>query len=463
MNVEKLKQKILDLAIRGKLVPQDPNDEPASVLVEKIRAEKEALIEQGKIKRDKNESYIFKGDDNSYYEKINDTTHKINFNEPLNTTRCIWLKGNQLFLPMETAKVLPSPTFEYIDIDAIDNIQGKVKKPKVIQTINAPSRAKRKIFDGSTLFSMVRPYLRNIAYINKDNASCIASTGFYVCTPQPFVLPKYLYYLMSSSYVVNGINFFMKGDNSPSVRADQIESFLFPVPSVSYQKKAIIVLEKLFAKISEISKSTNEIYSLTEQLRYKILDFFFGNNSRYKSYYEYEENCLSNIATLITKGSTPTTYGFEYLSEGINFIKVENVKDYCVQHNTIKQFISEAAHEFQKRSQLEKDDLLISIAGTLGRICLIKNEDLPANTNQAFAIVRGYTQTLLADYLKWFVTWYVDSKSQQLGHGGGMDNLTLGEIKALKIKYPVSKDEQQHIIDKVNACLEIVSAIESVK
>ena len=226
---------------------------------------------------------------NSYYEKINDTTHKINFNEPLNTTGCIWLKGNQLFLPMETAKVLPSPTFEYIDIDAIDNKQGKVKKPKVIQTINAPSRAKRKIFDGSTLFSMVRPYLRNIAYINKDNASCIASTGFYVCTPQPFVLPKYLYYLMSSSYVVNGINFFMKGDNSPSVRADQIESFLFPVPSVSYQKKAIIVLEKLFAKISEISKSTNEIYSLTEQLRYKILDFFFGNNSRYKSYYENEQ------------------------------------------------------------------------------------------------------------------------------------------------------------------------------
>ena len=166
---------------------------------------------------------------------------------------------------------------------------------------------------------------------------------------------------------------------------------------------------------------------------------------------------------MITKGSTPTTYGFEYLSEGINFIKVENVKGYCVQHNTIKQFISEAAHEFQKRSQLKKNDLLISIAGTLGRICLIKDEDLPANTNQAFAIVRGYTQTLLPDYLKWFVTWYVDSKSQQLGHGGGMDNLTLGEIKALQIKYPISKDEQQQIIDKINAYLEIVSAIEGVK
>ena len=70
--ISKTKSKILDLAIRGKLVPQDPNDEPASVLLERIRAEKEELIKQGKIKRDKKESVIFKGDDNSYYEKYGD-------------------------------------------------------------------------------------------------------------------------------------------------------------------------------------------------------------------------------------------------------------------------------------------------------------------------------------------------------------------------------------------------------
>ena len=68
--LNKAKSKILDLAIRGKLVPQDPNDEPASVLLERIRAEKEDLIKQGKIKRDKKEAVIFKGEDNSYYKKI---------------------------------------------------------------------------------------------------------------------------------------------------------------------------------------------------------------------------------------------------------------------------------------------------------------------------------------------------------------------------------------------------------
>ena len=71
------KSKILDMAIRGRLVPQDPADEPASLLLERIRAEKEELIKQGKIKRDKKESFIFRGDDNSYYEKIGNTTENI--------------------------------------------------------------------------------------------------------------------------------------------------------------------------------------------------------------------------------------------------------------------------------------------------------------------------------------------------------------------------------------------------
>ena len=69
MDTKKLRQKILDLAIRGKLVPQDPSDEPASVLIEKIREEKERLIKEKKIKRDKNESHIYRSD-KSYYQKL---------------------------------------------------------------------------------------------------------------------------------------------------------------------------------------------------------------------------------------------------------------------------------------------------------------------------------------------------------------------------------------------------------
>ena len=83
-SISNTKSKILDLAIRGKIVPQDPNDEPASVLLERIRAEKEELIKQGKIKRDKKESVIFKGDDNSYYEKIDGEVSCIDEEIPYN-------------------------------------------------------------------------------------------------------------------------------------------------------------------------------------------------------------------------------------------------------------------------------------------------------------------------------------------------------------------------------------------
>ncbi|MCL2662654.1 MAG: restriction endonuclease subunit S, partial [Oscillospiraceae bacterium] len=76
MNTKQLRQKILDLAIRGKLVPQDPNDEPASVLLERVHAEKERLIKEGKIKRDKKDSTVFRSDDKPHYEQLPDGSIK---------------------------------------------------------------------------------------------------------------------------------------------------------------------------------------------------------------------------------------------------------------------------------------------------------------------------------------------------------------------------------------------------
>lgn len=100
------KSKILDLAIRGKLVPQDSNDEPASVLLERIRAEKEELIKQGKIKRDKKESIIFKGEDNSYYENISNNTICIDEEVPFDLPDgWIWCRLKSLADPHENSFV----------------------------------------------------------------------------------------------------------------------------------------------------------------------------------------------------------------------------------------------------------------------------------------------------------------------------------------------------------------------
>nr|WP_268842139.1 restriction endonuclease subunit S [Pseudoflavonifractor phocaeensis] len=253
--INNAKAKILDLAIRGQLVPQDPADEPASVLLERIRAEKEELIKQGKIKRDKKESVIFRGEDNSYYEKIGSKVvnidDEITFELPNNWA---WSRGYSCFEGMESTKP-KGEFFDYIDIDAIDNRLHQIKEAKHLPVSDAPSRASRAVKNGSVLFSLVRPYLENIALIEEKHSHCIASTGFYICNSNGAFLPKFMFYLMISGYVVGSLNQYMKGDNSPSISKDNIEGWLYPIPPVEEQKKICDKLQVIFALIENVEKS----------------------------------------------------------------------------------------------------------------------------------------------------------------------------------------------------------------
>ena len=127
--IKQTKSKILDLAIHGKVVPQDPNDEPAIELLKRINPD-------------------FTPCDNGHSEKL-----------PQNWT---WVKGKNIFAPMKSTKP-KNEEFQYIDIDSIDNRRQIISEIKTIKTENAPSRASRYTQKNDVIFSMVRPYLRNIA------------------------------------------------------------------------------------------------------------------------------------------------------------------------------------------------------------------------------------------------------------------------------------------------------------
>ena len=150
---------------------------------------------------------------------------------------------------MQSAKP-KGDSFKYIDIDSIDNTICKIKAPKVIESKNAPSRASRYTKKGDILFSLVRPYLRNIAKVEEDN--CIASTGFYVCSPKN-INENYCYYLMISHYVVDGLNQYMKGDNSPSISSKNIIEYPIPLPPLAEQKRIVARIEEIFTSLDEIS------------------------------------------------------------------------------------------------------------------------------------------------------------------------------------------------------------------
>ena len=215
--IQQAKNKILDHAIHGKLVPQDPNDEPASELLKRINPKAEIIT------------------DNGHYQK-------------LPKGWCL-VKGKHIFNPMKSCKPI-GETFKYIDIDAIDNKRQIISNVKILKVANAPSRASRFTQKGDVVFSLVRPYLRNIAIVSEND--CIASTGFYVCHPTEVLLPKYCYHLMISDYVINGLNEFMKGDNSPSINKGDIDNWLFPIPPLAEQKRIVSKIEEIFSQFDAI-------------------------------------------------------------------------------------------------------------------------------------------------------------------------------------------------------------------
>ena len=244
-----LKKSILQEAIQGKLVPQLVEEGRVQELLEQIKAEKRKLVKEGKLKKSAlSDSVIFRGDDNKYYEKIGkkcmDITEEIPFDLPDSWS---WARGKSVFMPMESTK--PSSDFVYIDVDAVNNRLNIIDKPKKVRIENAPSRATRKLHKNDLLFSMVRPYLKNIALVDDIYKDAIASTGFYVITPSLGYYPAFLFHLMLSNYVVDGLNAFMKGDNSPSINNCHIEDYLYPLPPIEEQKRIVNKIEQLFKQL----------------------------------------------------------------------------------------------------------------------------------------------------------------------------------------------------------------------
>ena len=246
---ELLRKSILQEAIQGKLVPQIASEGTAQELLEQLKAEKQKLVKEGKLKRSAlNNTVILRGDDNKYYEQIGkhceDITEEIPFELPASWN---WTRGKIVFMPMESTK--PTSDFIYIDVDAVNNKLNIIDNAKQMSIDNAPCRATRKLHQNDILFSMVRPYLRNIALVDDTYKSAIASTGFYVITPGIVYFPKFLFYLMLSNYVVDGLNTFMKGDNSPSINNSHIENYLYPLPPFKEQQRIVAQIEKLFEQL----------------------------------------------------------------------------------------------------------------------------------------------------------------------------------------------------------------------
>ena len=278
MTAQQLKNSILQMAVQGKLVPQDPNDEPASVLLERIRAEKERLIKEKKIKCEKNPSVIFKGADNIPYEKIGDEGRSLAGEVPFEIPDSWeWVRlGSVVYNRGQTS---PSTEFCYIDIGSIDNKNQKLNPTDTtIAPDKAPSRARKLVDMGDILYSTVRPYLHNMCIIDREFPHIpIASTGFAVLTCHANLLNKYLfYYLMSpdfDAYANNTDN--AKGVAYPAINDDRLYKALIPIPPVAEQHRIVSAIDSVNIPLCEYGSKEETLRilntSFPENLKKSIL------------------------------------------------------------------------------------------------------------------------------------------------------------------------------------------------
>ena len=249
------KSRILDLAIRGQLIPQDPDDEPASVLLERIQAEKEELIRQGKIKRDKKESIIFRGEDNSYYlrtgEQIEDISPWELFDLP--TTWSVCTLGEVCdygkCINVETDQICDDEWI--LDLEDIEKDSGIVLG-KIRKSERSAVSTKHRFVKGQVLYSKLRPYLNKVVLADEDGycTSEILPLDF-----ASIIVPAYArYYLMSPTFLkyADRCSF---GVKMPRLSTSDGKKAVLTIPPIKEQVRIVEAIEFAFSQLNSIAES----------------------------------------------------------------------------------------------------------------------------------------------------------------------------------------------------------------
>ena len=244
------KSKILDLAIRGKLVPQDPNDEPASVLLDRIQSEKEELIKAGKIKRDKKESVIFKGEDNSYYEKIGNEVHCIDEDTPFKIPHnWIWCRMSSISdIIMGTS---PKGTSICENPQYTEFHQGKIYfSDMLIKNSGQYTRELTKIAKPNSILLCVRA---PVGEVNLTDRKLCIGRGLASISPLGAVSKYFMLYWIKAfrETLIKKAT----GTTFVAVTTDVVKGLLLPIPPLAEQYRITNKIQSLVENLIYIEKS----------------------------------------------------------------------------------------------------------------------------------------------------------------------------------------------------------------
>ena len=522
MKAETLKKSILQYAMEGKLVPQDPNDEPASELLKRIKAEKEQLIKEGKIKKDKTESYIFKGEDNKYYEQIGsktiDITDEIPFEIPQGWE---WARLGNIVNYGSTGSVEYSSNLDentwILDLEDIEKTSSKLLiKHRVAERIfNSTKKSFKK---GDVLYGKLRPYLDKVIVADEDG---ICTTEILPLRAFGNLNPFYLRYVLKNPTFLHYVNQLPYGVKMPRLGTEDGKNALIPIPPLVEQQRIVDKLEQILPLIDEYKINEEKLSKLNETLPAKIKQSILQHavqgklveqdpndepasellkrikaekeqlikegkikKDKTESYiYKGEDNNYYEqigsktvditdeipfeipqgwewvrLRSILLKLTDGTHHTPKYTSSGVPFLSVKDMSSGKLNFNNTK-FISQEEHAvLYKRCNPEKGDLLVTKVGTTG-VPVIVDTDKEFSLFVSVALLKFNNNFLNIKFLYYLIlSPLVKEQAKANTKGIGNQNWVIDKIANTLITIPPLL-EQQRIVNKIEELLNLCNTL----
>ena len=300
---------------------------------------------------------------------------------------------------------------------------------------------------GDILVSNIRPYFKKIWFATTSGG---CSNDVLVFRAKKEVNPFYLYYILSDDRFFNYATATSKGTKMP--RGDKIAIMNYEIEKHSRSEQDVIasILRPIDEKIALNREINNNLF---EQIRALCRSMVMERE-------DLKLSPISDHCITVTKGTTPTTLGKPFVDKGINFVKAESILDDHSFDRAKFAFIDDETNHLLRRSIIQQGDIVYTIAGTLGRFALVDDSILPANTNQAVAIIRIDSHKMSPEYLyslfiaDWQNEYYTKHIQQAV-----QANLSLTTIKSLPIPI-LEGNEMENYISLIAPMISTMKSIE---
>ncbi len=463
MDTKKLRQKILDLAIRGKLVPQDPNDEPASVLLERIKAEKERLIKEGKIRRSKKSA---KTSDTPHYENVPfevpsswvwTTLGEISNYGDSNNVSVTDIADDEWILELED-----------LEKDTASIIQILSKKERSIKGV------RHKFKKGDVLYSKLRTYLNKVL---------VAPQAGY-CTTEiiPFnsycgISTHYLCHVLRSAYFLDYTQQCGYGVKMPRLSTNDACKGMIPLPPLAEQQRIVAEIERWFALIDIIENGKGDLQATIKQTKSKILDLaihgkLVSQDPNDEPAIELLKRINPKVEITCDNGHYPKGWQCTILGDifnhntgkALNSSNKEGImRSYLTTSNVYwNEFDFTVIKQMPyKESELDKctvtkGDLLVCEGGDIGRSA-IWNYDYDICIQNHIHRLRAKGDLCVAFY--YYVLVYLKENNLIGGKGIGLLGLSSNALHKINVPLPPLA-EQQRIVQKVE---ELFSSLDDIQ